>query len=192
MDGRAAVKGGGGDPSGTEGAVYVEFLIAFMPFFIFFLCLWQVSILYTTKIMVDHAANCAARAAAVVMGDVPVRYSNGLGGPGEPYNTISTQRKRRVQEAAEVAVVGLIMDNTITGLQVFFPGHPDGSTVQPTSNGSVITEHMVVQVQVTMSCRIAFANAILCRATGGQPPFTLTLTSQGDYPYMGASFIDGP
>ena len=50
---------------------YVEFIVAFLPFFIMFLCLWQVAILYWTKLMVDHAAFSAARAAAVIVAEDP-------------------------------------------------------------------------------------------------------------------------
>src|SRR5260370_42516226 len=51
----------------VRGAVYVEFIIAFLPMLVMFLCLWQLSILFTTKLMVDHAAITAARSGAVLV-----------------------------------------------------------------------------------------------------------------------------
>lgn len=57
-----------------EGAVYVEFLIAFPPVLIFFLCLVQLSMIYVGKLSVQHAAYRAARAAIVVLPDNPSKY----------------------------------------------------------------------------------------------------------------------
>ena len=61
----------------TRGAVYVEFLIAFLPVLIFFMCLWQMSRLYTAGLAVQHAAVTAARSGAVILADDPARYGNG-------------------------------------------------------------------------------------------------------------------
>lgn len=57
-----------------EGAVYVEFLIAFPPVLIFFLCLVQLSMIYVGKLSVQHASYRAARAAIVVLPDNPSKY----------------------------------------------------------------------------------------------------------------------
>ena len=48
----------------VRGAVYVEFLIAFLPVYTMFLCLIQLGLLFTVRLVVDHAAENAARAAA--------------------------------------------------------------------------------------------------------------------------------
>src|SRR5688500_719862 len=52
-----------------RGAVFVEFLIAFLPVQVFFLCLIQLAILYSVRLVTEHAAINGARAAAVVIGD---------------------------------------------------------------------------------------------------------------------------
>ncbi|MBX3251468.1 MAG: pilus assembly protein [Myxococcales bacterium] len=57
-----------------RGAAYAEFLIAFPPVLILFLCLVQLSLMYVGKLAVRHAANRAARAAVVVLPDDPAFY----------------------------------------------------------------------------------------------------------------------
>src|SRR5690606_6628936 len=46
-----------------EGAAYVEFLLAFMPLFVLFLGIVQVSLLFAADLVVKHAAYRATRAA---------------------------------------------------------------------------------------------------------------------------------
>ncbi|MBW2460473.1 MAG: pilus assembly protein [Deltaproteobacteria bacterium] len=60
----------------TSGVVYVEFLIAFMPFLVMFLGMVQVALYLTANLVVRHAATTAARAAVVVLPDDPQYYDN--------------------------------------------------------------------------------------------------------------------
>lgn len=60
----------------TQGAVYVEFLLSFIPLFTFFLGMIQVAMLYSAQLVVQQAAITATRAAAVVLDDNPDRYDN--------------------------------------------------------------------------------------------------------------------
>lgn len=64
------------NPSDARGAVYVEFLIAFMPLFVLFLGICQLSLLVVARVVVSHAAYNAARAAIVVLEDDPQYYRN--------------------------------------------------------------------------------------------------------------------
>lgn len=57
-----------------RGVVYVEFLLAFTPLFVFFLGLVQVSLLAVGALVVRHAAARAARSAIVILEDDPARY----------------------------------------------------------------------------------------------------------------------
>lgn len=57
-----------------RGAVYVEFLIAFLPLFVLFLALCQIALLVAGKLVVRHAAFAAARSAIVVLDDEPAYY----------------------------------------------------------------------------------------------------------------------
>jgi Flp pilus assembly protein TadG len=177
------VKGRSREGRGTLGAVYVEFIIAFMPFFVFFLCLWQVSILYSAKLIVDYAADSAARAAATILGDDPVNYDH------DPVNTVTNNRIAVVTAAAELAAAPLIVDKTIVSLNVSLPSFALNSTIPAMRPGVRLTQHMKVQVTAEMNCKISFANLILCKANGVQDaPLSLTIVSNGDFPYMGASY----
>jgi len=62
--------------------VYAEFLIAFPPVLIFFLCLIQLSLVYVAKLSVQHASMRAARATVVVLSDDPAEYDD------EPVNVL--------------------------------------------------------------------------------------------------------
>ena len=61
----------GGD---TRGAVYVEFLVAFMPLFVLFLATIQLALLTAAKLVVTHAAWSGARSAVVILEDDPDRF----------------------------------------------------------------------------------------------------------------------
>jgi Flp pilus assembly protein TadG len=60
--------------SDERGAVYVEFLIAFIPLFILVLGICQLTFMASAKIVVEHSAWAAARAAVVVLEDDPQLY----------------------------------------------------------------------------------------------------------------------
>ena len=59
-----------------KGVAYAEFLIAFPPILVLFLCLVQLSLMYVGKLAVRHSANRAARAAVVVIPDDPQYYED--------------------------------------------------------------------------------------------------------------------
>jgi len=73
----------------TDGAVYVEFLIVFIPFFIMVLGMMQIALMYAAHLAVQHAAASAVRAAIVVFPDCEARYDGAAqndvngGGRGE-------------------------------------------------------------------------------------------------------------
>lgn len=76
--------------SDTCGAAYVEFLISFIPVFLMFLGMVQMSLMFVGGLAVQRAASAAARAAAVVLDDDPRYYRGeqrmtieGTGGAGE-------------------------------------------------------------------------------------------------------------
>ena len=61
-------------PADERGAVYVEFIFAFMPIFLLFLAIAQVAQLASAKLVVAHAAARAVRTAVVVLNDSPRAY----------------------------------------------------------------------------------------------------------------------
>jgi hypothetical protein len=60
--------------SDERGAAYVEFLLAFVPLFLFFVGMIQMAVLYAASLLVEHAADRAARAAATMLDDDPRYY----------------------------------------------------------------------------------------------------------------------
>lgn len=81
----------------TFGAVYVEFLIAFIPFFVMILGMMQIALMYSAHLIVQHAAYSAARAAMVVFPDCPDRYGgaavnlvNGGGRGDDPISALTS------------------------------------------------------------------------------------------------------
>ncbi len=60
----------------TGGAVYVEFLLAFIPLFFLFLGMVQMGLLYGAALVLQHSANIAARSSMVVIDDDPQYYDN--------------------------------------------------------------------------------------------------------------------
>lgn len=189
----------------TRGAVYVEFLIAFLPFLIFFLCLWQVSVLYYAKLIMDHAAFAAARAAAVVVAECPQNV--GDKGGAKSVNTLTESRQKYVANAAYVALTPLILDGTI-GLSylpkapnfVEFPatlGGKDEAAGSATPAYTPMTSSLSnirVRVNAVFICRIAFANMILCKSgwlsnlSSKLDPPNVSISSEAVFPFQGASY----
>lgn len=60
----------------TGGAVYVEFILSFIPLLFLFLGIVQMGMLYAASLVVQHAAVTATRAAAVVLDDDPDDYDS--------------------------------------------------------------------------------------------------------------------
>ena len=58
------------------GAVYVEFIVVFMPMFVLWLGMTQMGLLFAAKMVVQHAADAACRAAIVVLPDDPKYYGD--------------------------------------------------------------------------------------------------------------------
>lgn len=184
----------------TRGAVFVEFLIAFFPVYVFFLCLVQLSLLFTVKLVTEHAAVNAARAAAVVIGDDPRRYQN------ERMHQISSRgggHYKAVRDAALLTLAPLILNGTVQGVSVEFP--PAETPGAPGRNGTLrfapmgmsTVEKVRVRVEVDTACRIGFANRIACPLLGNftRPRLHVALTmptilvrAEAVYPYQGARY----
>ncbi|MBX3220294.1 MAG: hypothetical protein KF795_07215 [Labilithrix sp.] len=177
--------------SDASGAVYVEFLIAFMPVFVFFLCLLQLSLLFSSKLLVEHSAVQGTRAAAVVFGDEPQPY----GGRGDDaVNTLSPPRRQTVRDAVLVSLAPLILDGSIADVRVAYPNEerPGGddqgenAPLAPMTNAG--PSMMRVRVEAELVCKIAMANVILCRR-GARPSLrVLTASAESLYPFQGASY----
>jgi len=188
----------------TGGAVFVEFLIAFLPVFTFFLCLVQLGLLFSVRELTEHAATTAARAAAVVIGDDPARYGN------EEQDKIEPGRGKRydaVYRAALLTVAPFILDGTIRDLKVEFPppDRPEGDVsnnpVSYTPMNLTTISKVRVRVTVEANCKIGLGSWIACDYAfarfGVKDPFlfpvirpfpTRTIKAEGMFPYQGARY----
>jgi hypothetical protein len=184
----------------ARGAVFVEFLIAFMPVYVFFLCLIQLSLLFSVKLVTEHAAVNAARAAAVVIGDEPRRYG------GERLHQLSEGRGERfkaIKAAALLTLAPLILNGTVQGVDVLFPPAEkpgaDGrrGALRFSPMGARDVEKVRVRLEVDTACRIGFANRITCPLLGALAQRrvhvrfdmpSIVVRAEAVYPYQGARY----
>jgi hypothetical protein len=173
-----------------RGAVYVELLVAFLPVFVTFLCLLQLGLVFSSKLLVDHAAVQGARTAAVVFGDEPGPYGESAGDT----NALTKNRRQAVRNAVLLSVAPLILDGSVTRVDVRFPANDDAMRkdrpedtrihpMQPTGTGM-----MKVIVEVDLVCKIAFANTLVCGRSPDGRLRVRTTSAESEFPYQGASY----
>jgi hypothetical protein len=182
------------DVTGTSGAVYVEFLIAFLPVLTMFLGLMQLAFLFAVRIAVEHAAVNAARTAAVVIGDDDKLY------PNEARDQVKKGGKRyaAIRRSAILTLAPFVLDNTLSLIEISFPpnnlpgGDPkDDGTYKPITGNDTI-DKVRVRVEVRAACKIMIANRIACgqwwenAATLGQP--AKMVRAEAMFPYQGARY----
>ena len=157
-----------------------------MPVFVFFLCLLQLALLFSAKLLVEHAATTGARAAAVVFGDEP--------GPNEAnpqINVSSTERRKVVRGAVLIALAPMILDDTVLSVGVGYPDVAGGKSAPPdTPITQRIGDGMVrVNVEAFILCKIAIANIIVCDKFGNSAVRIKTVAVESAYPYQGANYV---
>lgn len=144
-------------PKGTRGAVMVEFLIAFLPMFCFFLCLVQFMMLQVGSILVKHAAEVTARAAVVVLHDDPQYYG------GVPVGSVTGKRKQDIEKAANMVLAPLYVEPGATIDAIAKPGDPSGGLLTVKMNGSYGRDEMVeVKLEFYYPCAVPFGRYIAC------------------------------
>jgi hypothetical protein len=144
-----------------EGAIAVEYLVAFLPVMFFFASVWQIADLYAGHLVVQRAASAAGRAASVVIPDDPFYYN------GEAANSYAGMRKQHVELAAL-----LVLDASPRIL------------AQPeiTIDGASGTGPLTARVRARFQCFPGWS-VFVCGADGMR-----TLTASARYPYHGASY----
>lgn len=171
----------------TAGAVYVEFLIAFMPVLVTFMCLWQMSRMYTTALAVQHAAVIAARSGAVVFADDPQKYN------GEAVGQITSKRREAVEGSALFALAPFILDGSLVSVKVTFPSTPNGheertsynaSSADPNTADAQRVDLVRAHIEATFRCRIPLADRIACNPLTR----TRTIVREAAMPYQGARY----
>lgn len=158
--------------SGTRGAVYVEFLAAFLPMFIMFECLVQIAGLYAAKLVVLHSAETAARAAVIVLNDDP-KYYDGLA-----VGHCSGERRDAIVNAAGIPLRAI---TSIESVHLTFPSTPTGH-----DDRQFFSPHEMVNVRVsaTYRCQVPFASRLVCNALTK----LRTLTGEASLPNNGANY----
>lgn len=168
-----AAQGDGRLAKDARGAVYVEFLVAFLPMFCFFLCLVQFAFLEMGSIVVKHAAEMTARAAIVVIPDDPKYYGSQ---PGQ----VSGKRKQDIEAAAQAILAPLGGDRQVT----------------VELKGSYGRDELVeVKLSYDFPCRVPFGKFVLCSGTSEALGWSnhhvehRTLTGIAALPNQGADYV---
>ncbi|MFT3774356.1 MAG: hypothetical protein QM820_54035 [Minicystis sp.] len=146
------------------GAVYVEFLIAFLPVFFFFLSLVQLIFLQTASLIVHHSAAKAVRAAAVVLPDDPAYYGD------VPVGSFTGQRKKDIERAAQVplATMGIL----------------EAAAAKVTIEGAYTRNVMLTaKVEYQYHCKVPFGRFLLCGFANFKK-----ITAQASMTNQGASY----
>lgn len=125
-----------------RGAIYVEFLIAFMPLLVLFFCVAQFADLYAARFVVNHAAYRAARAGAVVYPDDPGHYD-------------AVSKDEEVQ-AAGYAILAAKRNIVSADIDVSHGGVHDRTPVE-------------VRVEARVACIFPIANRLMCGAFALSP-----------------------
>lgn len=183
----------------TRGAVYVEFLIAFLPVYVFFLGLIQIGLLFTARLITEHAATNAARAAAVVIGDDNDDvhdYGDEAKHKFDPEDN-DAKRTKAVRNAAIISLMPLILNGVAQNIEVLYPDEPGGEGQPGTVEYAPLSQYTVdkvrVRVEVDAMCQIALINRIACDTlhVGGLSSFfvlTRRVVAEAVYPYQGVKY----
>jgi Flp pilus assembly protein TadG len=133
-----------------SGAVYVEFIGAFMPLLTVFLCVAQLADLYATKLVVRHAAHRTARAGIVVFPDDPAHY----------------EAVGKLEEVRAAGYAVLASKRSISDAEIEIPTGEEYERAEP----------VTVVVRATTRCIFPIANRLLCSAGDGEPSRVLEAT----------------
>ncbi len=155
------------DLSDARGAIFVELAIAIIPFLLFAMGIFQLTELYSAKILVDHAAMSAARSAITVFPDDPRFYG------GEAPNREGARRTAAVRMASLRAMAPFVLDGSLRSTSITFP---DGV---PRTRGAPLT----VEVRATYVCRVMLVQRVVCSAGG-----TRQLVGRATLPSMAADY----
>lgn len=134
----------------TRGAVYVEFLIVFLPLFVLFMSLVQFAFVEVANLVTKHAAVTAARAAIVVLPDDPAYYEK------VPVNQPKGGRKEAIEAAAKARLMAVAVGPSV---EVKFPVAP-GSDDEKTQFAQ--DDVVRVRVEFDYKCGIPIGARFVC------------------------------
>jgi hypothetical protein len=152
-----------------RGAVYVEYLLAFVPVVAFFISTSQFIELCAADLVLKRAASAAARAAVVVLPDDFHFYE------GAEVNQFVGERKSDVMLAAAIVLGTMCVPNVMS-----VPSH--FTTFDVTLDGEMKeSKPLTATVKASFYCGTGWAS-LVC---GGA---TRQLTAKATYAYQGAGF----
>jgi len=156
----------------ARGAVYVEFLVAFMPIFVFFMALVQFGFVQTANLVVKHAAVTGVRAASVVLPDDPTFYE------GASVNRAEGKRLEEIERAVKMPLKAL---ESSPAPKVTFPSTPGGTD----SKVSFAPADLVrVRVEYDYRCLVPIGRQLVC----GLLTSRKKLLAEAALPNHGANF----
>lgn len=158
--------------SDRRGAVYVEFLIVFLPLFVLFMSLVQFAFVQVANIVTKHAAMSAARAAAVVLPDDPAFYDE------VPVNKAAGARRSAIEAAARARLAAFAI---LANLEVKFPSSAGGDDDKVQYQQDDVVR---VRLKYMYPCRIPIGSRFVCNT------FTLhkKLEAEAAMPIQGAGY----
>jgi len=164
----------------SEGAVYVEFLIAFFPVLILFVGLLQLQAVFLTRLFVSRAAFAAARAAAV--------YVPRPDEQGKVTHEISDQARTAVDDAVMLAAAPVLLRGWLGEVPyVFFPSSADSAPKSERTSFSDEKANMVrVRLLSTYVCHMPPLDLLMCQPYQGRR--VIFLSAQASFPYQRADY----
>lgn len=160
-----------GVPGDIRGAIYVEFLIAFMPLFTMFLGLVQLADLHQANIIVHHAALMGVRAAVVILHDDPQFYEN---------SEIGKPTGKRLADIKRATMLPMLASRSLTEFKVNLPENAGGDDTRT----QVERDDLVrLKVQAKFQCRVPLVNKLVCGAQSLR-----TITAEAALPNHGAGY----
>jgi Flp pilus assembly protein TadG len=159
----------------TRGAVFVEFLIAFMPLMTIFLSLCELTRYSAARVAVQHAAGIGARACAVTGKPNPT-YGN-LDGTEADVNT-AVQYALKPWTGSALNVPGLNINVPIRGATLSV----DAATCTTAATNADPYGTDQVTVTASYTCVIPIAKTLVC--SGGAKNISIT----SSYPHQGANY----
>lgn len=154
-----------------RGAVYVEFLIAFLPMFVLFLSLVQLTLIEMADLVAKHAAVCAARAAIVVLGDDPKNYG------GVDVEQAEGDRLADIKLAATAPLWSI---DPLPDVDVKLPSSAGGTD----SKTAFLRDDIVhVRLEYNFPCKVPLAKTLVCGLLARHK-----LVTEAAMPNQGADF----
>ena len=172
-----------------RGAVFVEFLIVFLPLLALIMCMIQLALIYAGKLVTQHAADTAVRAAVVVLDDDP-RYYGGAARDTAAGPRLADIKRAAVVPLASLSSYGGTVERAVglgeAGLSDALAA-ADAATQLRFPRGAHVglESDVTVEVDYDFHCGVPLARWILCAAGGGR---SIQLRASATLPNQGAPY----